>query len=32
MHSFIERENPEIHAWFIENVNSAVEKGWLNAD
>ena len=32
MHSFIEKENPEIHAWFIENVNSAVEKGWLNAD
>ena len=32
MHSFIENENPEIYAWFIENVEIAVEKGWLNAD
>ena len=32
MHSFIENENPEIYAWFIENVEIAVDKGWLNAD
>ena len=32
MHSFIEGENPEIYAWFIENVEIAVENGWLNAD
>jgi hypothetical protein len=32
MHSFIENGNPEIYACFIENVEIAVEKGWLNAD
>lgn len=32
MHSFIENGNPEIYAWFIENVEIAVEKGWLNTD
>ena len=32
MHSFMEGEYPEIYAWFIENVEIAVEKGWLNAD
>ena len=30
--SFIEKENSEIYAWFIENVEIAVEKGWLNTD
>lgn len=32
MHRFIKNENPEIYAWFIENVEIAVDKGWLNAD
>ena len=29
MHQFIEHENPEIYAWFIAKLESAVEQGWL---
>lgn len=29
MHKFIEKENPEIHNWFISNLEHAVNQGWL---
>lgn len=29
MHQFIEAESPEIYHWFIENLEYAVEQGWL---
>ncbi len=31
MHQFIESESPEIYAWFIKNLEYAVEQGWLDA-
>ena len=31
MHHFIAHENPEIHQWFVSNVEHAVEQGWLTA-
>ena len=30
MHRFIETESPEIHSWFLEKIEYAVERGWLN--
>ena len=29
MHRFIEDENPEIYAWFLEKLDYACEQGWL---
>lgn len=29
MNQFIESECPEIYSWFIENIEYAVEQGWL---
>ena len=31
MHQFIENESLEIYNWFIDNLEYAVEKGWLDA-
>ncbi len=31
MHQFIEREQPDIHKWFLSKVEYAVEQGWLKA-
>jgi putative hydrolase of HD superfamily len=30
MHQFIEAESPEIYNWFLEQLEYAVEQGWLN--
>jgi len=30
MHRFIEIESPEIYSWFLEKLEYAVERGWLN--
>ena len=30
-HQFIERENPEIHCWLLQQLEYAVEQGWLEA-
>ncbi|WP_434352590.1 HD domain-containing protein [Psychrobacter sp. HD31] len=32
MHAFIEHENLEVYAWFINSINYAVEQGWLRTD
>lgn len=29
MHQFIEHENPEIYAWFLQQLDHAVAQGWL---
>lgn len=29
MHQFIEQENPEIYAWFLQQLDDAVAQGWL---
>ena len=28
-HAFIANDFPEIHAWMVDNLNIAVQKGWL---
>jgi len=28
-HAFIESEEPDIYAWFLKNLETAVNKGWL---
>lgn len=32
MNGFIEHENPDIYAWFLEQINLAVEAGWMISD
>ncbi len=31
MNGFIEQENPEIYAWFLRQIELAVEQGWLKS-
>ena len=31
MHQFIQAEDPEIHSWFLDKVEYAVEQGWLKS-
>ena len=31
MHQFVENENAEIYAWFISELEYAVDQGWLRA-
>lgn len=28
-HAFIEHENPEVHAWIVQQLDTAVDEGWL---
>jgi len=31
-HAFIEQKFPEIHRWIVQQVNHAVQQGWLQGD